>query len=149
MRSWAASAAGLLVLTLFYAFGSIQLAPTAALFTAQVVLYAICVLAFIALGVFGSGARDAATWLTVASYAALFAAIFYGANGALDALHGPHRPGPDVDQSLGGLTLWFALCPGAASVALGKALCTAIRGSSRRPDRRARVGTRRPLPERC
>lgn len=56
-------------------------------------------------------------WLGLAGASVLFAAIFFGANGALDALNGP-RPSPlDSGGSLGGFELWYALCPGLTSVA--------------------------------
>ena len=57
-------------------------------------------------------------WLGLAGASMLFAAIFFGANGALDALNGP-RPSPlDSGGSLGGFELCYALCPGLTSVAL-------------------------------
>ena len=76
--------------------------PTATTFAAQVALNVICVLALIALGAFPFGARDVAARLAAASYATLFAAIFYGANGVLDALHGSHPPGFEVAQRRAG-----------------------------------------------
>lgn len=72
LRSLAASAIGLLGLTFFYGLGTAVPASVMVSFTAWVVLYFVCVLA-------------------------LFAAIFYAANGALEALHGPHRTGRNVD----------------------------------------------------
>ena len=58
----------------------------------------------------------------------LLALIFFGANGGLDALHGAHRPKAEVARYLGGLELWFVLCPGAASVALALAVAAISRG---------------------
>ena len=69
-------------------------------------------------------------WFAAAVYAGLFAAIFYGANGALDALHGPRRGDPGIARALGNLELWQLLCPGAVSVALAgwlRALAIAAR----------------------
>jgi len=58
------------------------------------------------------------TWLAALGYTLLFAALFCGANLALDALHGAHRPNADVARHLGGLELWFVLFPGIASMAV-------------------------------
>ena len=131
LRSWAASAAGLLGLSLSYGLGSSLVATEAVSFTAWVSLYASCVLAFGVIPVRRAGPWRAATWLKAAFCAALFAAIFYGANGAVDALRGPHRAGPAVARSLDGLALWFVLFPGIVSVALGQALGVAVGGSVR------------------
>lgn len=62
---------------------------------------------------------NARTWLVVALYAMFLAAIFAGANFALDALHGIDRPRAEVAAHLGGLELWQALCPGIFSLAVG------------------------------
>ena len=67
----------------------------------------------------GLAATDA---LAAGIYALWLAAIFYGADGALAALHGPHRKDPGVSQLLGGLELWFVFCPGLVSLALATAL---------------------------
>lgn len=65
-------------------------------------------------------------WLQLAGTSVLLAAIFFGANGALDALNGP-RPSPlDSGGSLGGFELCYALCPGLTSIALAgwvRSLC--------------------------
>jgi hypothetical protein len=58
------------------------------------------------------------TWLYFATCSVLLAAFFFGANLGLDALHGAERPKANVAATLGGLELWFVLCPGVTSVAL-------------------------------
>lgn len=67
-------------------------------------------------------------WLAVALYSGLFAAMFFGADGALDALHGVHRIKAHVAESLGGLELWFVLCPGVVSAALASSLHARLGG---------------------
>lgn len=58
------------------------------------------------------------TWLAVALYSLLLAALFRGANVGLDALHGAQRVRIDVAASLGGLELWFVLSPGVTAIAV-------------------------------
>ena len=70
--------------------------------------------------------HQATTWLYVAACSALLAVAFFGANLALDALHGVGRPKVDVAASLGGLELWFVLCPGVTSVALAGAAASLV-----------------------
>jgi hypothetical protein len=60
------------------------------------------------------------SWVRLAIYSVLGAASFAGANFAMDALHGAHRPKAEVASHLGGLELWFVLCPGVFSLALGR-----------------------------
>ena len=57
-------------------------------------------------------------WLLFAVNSALVAALFWGANTALDLINAPHRPKVDWATHLGGLELWFALFPGVFSVAI-------------------------------
>ena len=57
-------------------------------------------------------------WLLFAVNSALVAALFWGANTALDLINAPQRPKDDWATHLGGLELWFALCPGVVSVAI-------------------------------
>ena len=66
-------------------------------------------------------------------YAVLLSLCFFGVNVGLDALHGAHRVHPDVARHLGGLELWFVLCPGAASVALALLVQALQASSARRP----------------
>ncbi len=61
-------------------------------------------------------------WLYGAFCALLVAAFFFGANIGLDALHGANRPKAHVAASLGGLELWFVLCPGLSSFAIAMAM---------------------------
>jgi len=58
-------------------------------------------------------------WLFVALCAVWFAAVFCAIDFALDALNGARRAKADVASALGGLELWFVLCPGVAALALG------------------------------
>jgi hypothetical protein len=67
-----------------------------------------------------------AVWLYLALCATLLAAGLFGVNGGLDALHGAHRPKVDVAGAVGGLELWFVLCPGLASSALACAVGAAV-----------------------
>ena len=116
--------AGLFGLTLVFSIGCCVPASAAPSTVAITVLYGACVLVYCAV----SACRQmpAVRWFAMACYAALLAAIFYGANGALDALHGANRARPDVASAIGGLELWFVLCPGAVSVALGHAVRSAL-----------------------
>ncbi len=126
LRQGVAGLAGMLCLTLLYGFGSFLFATETVSYTAWVSLYGVCALVFAVIRASGVGAGAAGPWLAVALHAALFAVIFFGAGLALDALHGVHRAGPDVAGSLGGLALWFVLCPGVVSVALGQALSNVV-----------------------
>jgi hypothetical protein len=58
-------------------------------------------------------------WGELALYSLLGAVVFAGANFGMDTLHGAHRPKAQVAAHLGGLELWFFLCPGVFSLALG------------------------------
>ncbi|MEO7335498.1 MAG: hypothetical protein ABIV63_02865 [Caldimonas sp.] len=90
-------------------------------------------------------------WLQLVGSSMLFAAIFFGANRGLDALNGARAASLDTGGSLGGFELWYALCPGLTSIALGGLarslfLQLAIpRGPTRRIDlpRVGRLGRRR------
>ena len=75
---------------------------------------------------------SARTWVAVAFYSAFFAACFAGANFALDALHGAHRPKADMAAFWGGLELWQFLFPGVFSLALGALVASQVasRGAS-------------------
>jgi hypothetical protein len=65
-------------------------------------------------------------WLYLAACSALLAVGFFGANFALDALHGADRPKANVADSLGGLQLWFVLFPGLTSSALAGAAAAVV-----------------------
>jgi hypothetical protein len=71
-------------------------------------------------------------WLYLAACSALLAVGFFGANVALDALHGADRPKANVADSLGGLQLWFVLFPGLTSSALACAAAGLV-AKCRRP----------------
>ncbi len=74
-------------------------------------------------------------WARLAFYALFFALFFAAANFALDALHGAQRPKADIARQLGGLEVWFVLCPGVVSMALFGALFGALHDAlqARRP----------------
>jgi len=61
------------------------------------------------------------TWLLVAAYAALLAAMFWAANEGLALLHGVTRAQRADTPAAGGLELWMVLCPGVVSLALASA----------------------------
>ena len=128
---WNAKAAGLGILTLCFALGATAMSTAAVSLRAWLVLYALCVAVAAVIWAARPELARATTWLVAASYAALFAAIFYGANLALDALQGPHRNDGSVAHHLEGLELWFVLCPGMVSVAWGSWLHTVMRGRCR------------------
>ena len=83
-------------------------------------LYGCCALAAVALHHqrFARFQMQPGSWLLFALNAALLAALFWGANAALDLLNGPYRPKNDWTARLGGLELWFALFPGVWSIAM-------------------------------
>jgi hypothetical protein len=112
----------LTALTVSYGLGVGLLATATVSRGAWSLLYLVCVAACFAIPRFFHSKASAMTWLIAAFYAALFAAMFYGANAGLDALHGSSRNATRVADELGGLELWFVLCPGAFSVSLGTAL---------------------------
>ena len=87
---------------------------------AWAVLYVCCVSAAVALQLssFAAYQLPPRAWLLFAVNSALVAALFWGANTALDLINAPHRPRDDWATHLGGLELWFALCPGVVSVAI-------------------------------
>ncbi len=123
---WPVAAPALLVQALVFGLGVRALQAWYVASVAWAGLYFCAVTAMAALLATGAAAGrrtslNACFWLRVAAYAGLFGAIFWGANFALDALHGAHRLKADVAAHLGGLELWLVLCPGVCSVALGLA----------------------------
>lgn len=118
-------AAGVFAMTLLYGAGLAVWSAQAVAPAAWVGLYLVCLVAALPLWV--KLAFTPQRWATVALYCTLLALIFFGANGALDALNGAHRAKAAVAESLGGLELWFVLCPGAVSVALGGAVQAWVR----------------------
>ena len=87
---------------------------------AWAVLYVCCVSAAGALQYsrFAAYQLPPRAWLLFAVNSALVAALFWGANTALDLINAPHRPKVDWATHLGGLELWFVLFPGVFSVAI-------------------------------
>lgn len=86
-------------------------------------------------------------WLYAGLCAAIAAASLFGANVALDAVHGSARAKPGVAAALGGLELWFVLCPGATCLsiacAVGRWRSNAARAPSPRTVRRLWPSLRR------
>jgi hypothetical protein len=64
---------------------------------------------------------QAGTWLLVAAYAGLLAAVFWAANEGLALLHGATQVHRANTPAPGGLELWVVLCPGVVSLALASA----------------------------
>lgn len=120
--------AGLAALTVCYGAGAALLHAAAVSAAAWAALYAAGVIALLALPYSRAGRVPARRWLTAAGLTVLLAGIFFGADGALDALNGARRAKTQVAAHLGGLELWFVLCPGAASVALAAAVRARLRG---------------------
>ncbi len=83
-------------------------------------LYGCCALAALALHHrrFAHFQMQPGSWLLFALNVVLLAALFWGANTALDLINGPHRPKVDWAAQLGGLELWFVLFPGVWSIAM-------------------------------
>ena len=93
--------------------------------------WAIATLVAVLLALPAIGPVRSRDWLWLAGGSVWFAAIFFGANRGLDALHGP-RPSPlDTGGSLGGFELWYALCPGLTSIALAGWVRSLLRRSNR------------------
>src|SRR5882672_2122281 len=57
-------------------------------------------------------------WLAVVFYSLFLAGLFYSLNVGLDVLHGADRPKAEIAQHLGGLEIWFFLCPGVFAFAI-------------------------------
>jgi hypothetical protein len=75
-----------------------------------------------------AGPTATLTWLVRAAQSVALALLFYGANAGRDVLFGLERLKAETPAWLGGLELWWILCPGAASIALAAA-------AARRSDR--------------
>jgi hypothetical protein len=60
-------------------------------------------------------------WLSRGAQSVVLALLFYGGNAARDVLFGADRPMAATPPWLGGLALWWILCPGVMSVALAAA----------------------------
>ena len=72
-------------------------------------------------------------WIGLLAWSLYFAAIFWGADQGLDALHGAHNRRGDVKVLLGGLELWMVFFPGLFSVALAGLLFGLLRQAVLRP----------------
>ena len=99
-------------------FAVALLAPGAVSLGAWTALYVFALGAFLLWEVARRRNTPPATWAAAFFYSLFFAGLFYALNLGLDVLHGAHRPKADVAGHLGGLEIWFALCPGVASFAL-------------------------------
>jgi hypothetical protein len=86
---------------------------------AWLVLYLLGVLAVVLLGQLAIGRQPWQRWLRIFGYAALGAALFFGADFALDALGKSVAPRSAGAAFHGGVELYHVLFPGLASVAFG------------------------------
>ena len=115
MRAAGSSA---IVFSLCYGLGVLALAAARVSVRAWLSLYALGLLACVAIEARHLAGCAEPAWFAVSLHAAWLAAIFYGADGALAALNGPHRVASTWVEQIGGLELWFVLCPGVVSLAL-------------------------------
>ncbi|HEU5297840.1 MAG TPA: hypothetical protein VFU71_23920 [Burkholderiaceae bacterium] len=90
---------------------------------AKWMLYACCLSSWWWVRAHGQAAWATASlsWLSRAGQSVLLALLFYGGNAGRDVLFGPDRLKAATPEWLGGLELWWILCPGVASVALAAA----------------------------
>jgi len=117
-----------LVLTILYWGGFALLKAEGVVPEARFILYAVCASGLLLTGRKSRPWLSPATGLAYAMYSVLFALIFYGANEALDILYGAGRAKSDVVSHIGGLELWWILCPGFFSVAAACAAASMLRG---------------------
>jgi hypothetical protein len=113
-----ANAAGFAILTLTYWLVVRLTAAGAVELPAWTALYIVCAAVAATLWCGPAAGWPRRRWLKVAFYCPFLALIFYGANGALDALHGEHRLRARPEEAFGGLELWHMLFPGATAVAV-------------------------------
>jgi hypothetical protein len=99
---------------------------------AWVVLYAVAALAFVHFRFVLNVKWSARKWFIVLFYSLFLAMFFYGANIGLDVLYGANRRKADVARYLGGLEIWFFLCPGVTAFAVAGLLQSTL---SRVPQR--------------
>ena len=85
-------------------------------------LYAITSLGFVFFCLWTNLKWSTYWWLAAAFYSVFFAMMFYGLNEGLDILHGANRPKAQLVQHLGGLEIWFFLCPGVSVFAIANAV---------------------------
>ena len=107
----------------FALFGDVWVSPVA-----QWMLYAGCVSTWYWFRSRAPTAKGTAplTWLSYALQSVVLALLFYGGNAGRDVLFGPERLRAAAPEWLGGLELWWILCPGTTSVALAAAAVQAI-----------------------
>ena len=103
--------------------------PTAVAGLAWAALFAMCSVGTVVLARRAQrrpSAQPQALWLSVAFYSMFIAGIFAAAEPALDRLHGAGRAKTQVAQYIGGMELWYVLCPGIFSTALALSVGSAI-----------------------
>ena len=115
-----------LVLTILYWGGFALLEADRVVPEARFILYAACAGGLLLTSRKSRDSRSPIAWLVYAMYSVLFALIFYGANEALDVLYGAGRAKSDVASHIGGLELWWILCPGLFSVAVACAAASML-----------------------
>jgi hypothetical protein len=106
------------VLTIVYWSGFALFDPPEVSWVTRAAFYACCVAALLFVRPGGRSRAPAIGWTVRAAYCVLLAMLFYGTNQARDILYGPERLKPELPGWLGGLELWWILCPGLVSVCL-------------------------------
>ena len=101
--------------------------PTGVSWVARTAFYACCAAALLLVRRSGRAVAPATVWTIRAAYCVLLAVLFYGANQARDILYGPERLKAHLPVWLGGLELWWILCPGICSVFLAIAAARRLR----------------------
>jgi len=114
----AANALSATVLTIVYWSGFALFDPAGVSWVTRTVFYACCVAALLFVRRSAGPVAPAIAWTIRAAYCVLLAALFYAANQARDILYGPERLKAALPVWLGGLELWWILCPGVVSVFL-------------------------------
>lgn len=84
-------------------------------------LHALGAVAFMVSGLARWPAWPARSWFALLFYALMFGGMFYGLNIGQDILRGAGRPKAEVARHLGGVDIWFLLCPGVATFGLAGA----------------------------
>ncbi len=127
LTSLAATALSATVLTIVYWGGFALFDPAGVAWVARTVFYACCVATLLLARRSAWSVAPAIVWMVRAAYCVLLAVLFYGVNQARDVLYGPERPKADLPGWLGGLELWWILCPGLVSVFLAVAAARRLR----------------------
>ena len=107
-----------IVLTISYWSGFVLFDPAGVSWVARTVFYATCIVALLLVRRSAWSAASPMVWMVRAAHCVLLAVLFYGADQARDILYGPQRLKAELPGWLGGLELWWILCPGIASVFL-------------------------------